>query len=153
MVDSNIENENKVLDLLKKIEQNHILDLLNDKAKYSNQDKSVFYKQLMLLNSSYPGGLENYVSNARKLLKDSTEDRNPYEDFEVEVPPETSSFHLDFNKIEEIDKLETIGLEELKKNLLCFSCWWAWRKIKVSIYQDWNSIRYNYKDMLFEILY
>ncbi|KAL3907296.1 MAG: hypothetical protein SGARI_003602, partial [Bacillariaceae sp.] len=38
------------------------------------------------LDSSYPGGLEAYLSKARVLLKESADGVNPFEDFEASVP-------------------------------------------------------------------
>ncbi|XP_020393510.1 UDP-sugar pyrophosphorylase [Zea mays] len=41
------------------------------------------------LNSSYPGGLVSYIQNAKKLLADSKEGKNPYDGF----TPSVSLFH------------------------------------------------------------
>ena len=46
------------------------------------------------MNNTYPGGLKNYVENARKLLKDSALGINPYEGFHPSVPVgETVDFY------------------------------------------------------------
>jgi UDP-sugar pyrophosphorylase len=53
-----------------------------------NQDeqKKKLLAQAKLLNSQYPGGLEQYVQNARKLLLDSKNGANPYDGYTPSVP-------------------------------------------------------------------
>lgn len=52
--------------------------------------------QLADLDSSYPGGLESYISKARVLLKESEEGVNPFADFAAFVPEgETLSYDGD----------------------------------------------------------
>ncbi|WVZ20644.1 hypothetical protein V8G54_007966 [Vigna mungo] len=43
--------------------------------------KKAFFDQLTLLDSSYPGGLESYIKNAKRLLADSKAGKNPYDGF------------------------------------------------------------------------
>jgi UDP-sugar pyrophosphorylase len=48
--------------------------------------KEGFFKQVLRLDSSYPGGLVSYIQNARKLLADSKAGKNPYDGFTPSVP-------------------------------------------------------------------
>ncbi|KAE8701789.1 UDP-sugar pyrophosphorylase [Hibiscus syriacus] len=68
-----------------------------------DEQKKAFFAQVSKLNSSYPGGLTSYVKNARELLADSKEGKNPYDGFTPSVPTgEVLSFGDDnFIKFEE----------------------------------------------------
>jgi len=43
-------------------------------------------RQLADLDASYPGGLDAYITKARKLLKESADGTNPFSDFEASIP-------------------------------------------------------------------
>jgi len=60
------------------------------------------------LESTYPGGVQQYVENAKQLLENA--DKNPYEQFKINVPV---GFSLDFHDQQQIDQLEEIGLKEI----------------------------------------
>lgn len=64
----------------------------------------------MELNTSYPGGLEEYCKRAKLLLKASAEDVNPYDKYTPSVPDgENISIHShNFNQ------LEQTGLQQIK---------------------------------------
>lgn len=61
-----------------------------------------------------PGGLKSYCDRAKRLLEDSRNNVNPFDNFKPQVPngiflrPDESNF----------DEMETLGLQELSK--LCF---------------------------------
>ena len=93
-------------DLLGRLEQTHILEEI---PKHSTEERQAFVEQLKKLNTTYPGGLQAYFERARKLLKESAEDVNPYEGF-VPKPPPTEN--IDFRS-QTIDELEEIGAPEL----------------------------------------
>ncbi|KAK1271620.1 UDP-sugar pyrophosphorylase [Acorus gramineus] len=48
--------------------------------------KRSFFDQVARLDRSYPGGLASYIHNARKLLADSKEGKNPFDGFTPSVP-------------------------------------------------------------------
>ena len=50
------------------------------------QEKKAQVAQLKNLDNHYPGGLLNYISNAKKLLHESKEEINPYDNFSPEIP-------------------------------------------------------------------
>ncbi|XP_058753226.1 UDP-sugar pyrophospharylase-like [Vicia villosa] len=68
-----------------------------------DDEKKAFFDQLVLLDSSYPGGLEAYINNAKRLLADSKAGNNPFDGFTPSVPTgETLKFGDEsFNKYEE----------------------------------------------------
>ncbi|KAL4278490.1 hypothetical protein GQ457_03G032310 [Hibiscus cannabinus] len=73
-----------------------------------DEQKKAFFAQVAKLNSNYPGGLASYVKNARELLADSKEGKNPYDGFTPSVPTgEVLSFG-DNNFI----KFEEAGVKE-----------------------------------------
>ena len=98
------DEERQVAELLRSLNQDHIVSVLTN---YSKEERLRFIDQVILhwmsnfspklsrkniyiqvnrLNLTYPGGLSAYCSRAKKLLKDSCEDVNPYEGYTPEVP-------------------------------------------------------------------
>jgi len=51
-----------------------------------NNNKDALLKQLEELDSQYPGGLQSYIVNAKKLLLESKTGVNPYEGYTPSVP-------------------------------------------------------------------
>ena len=76
--------EKEVLEQLDTIGQNHLVAgwTLDTPAA----DKQRFLTQVTQLNGSYPGGLKQYVENARKLLAESKAGVNPLEGWSPAVP-------------------------------------------------------------------
>lgn len=67
------------------------------------------------MDQSCPGGLKSYTERAKKLLKDSNENVNPFEGFTPSIPlGETVSF----DNLERLHHLEGLGLKELQHT--CF---------------------------------
>ncbi|KAL6747103.1 nucleotide-diphospho-sugar transferase [Haematococcus lacustris] len=74
----------------------------------ADSEKVALVAQLQALQASYPGGLPAYITNARKLLQDSKEGRNPFEGYTPSVPV---GQRLDFASPEFLE-LEEAGLRE-----------------------------------------
>lgn len=75
----------------------------------TNDCKKQLVTQLDDLNSSYPGGLAGYISNARKLLEQSKQGVNPLEGWKPNVPT-GQAFEIgtkDYNTV------EALGVQEL----------------------------------------
>ena len=70
-------------------------------------DKRRMIAHLTSLDSSYPGGIQAYIANAKALLQASKEGKNPFEGYTPKVPPGTK---LDFAS-EEFLQLEKSGLQ------------------------------------------
>lgn len=103
--------EDSIVDFLNDLNQKHIADAFNTKT---SNEKLRFIEQVKMLQSSYPGGIKEYISRASKLLIDSKNNVNPYMNYKAEVP---TGEIMDFTS-EEFIKFEDIGIEELSK--ACF---------------------------------
>lgn len=64
------------------------------------------------LDSSYPGGLQEYVKRASSLL---SSDENPYEGWNIDIP---QGFSYDVHNEAQRTQLEALGAEELQHT--CF---------------------------------
>ncbi|MFS8011716.1 putative nucleotidyltransferase [Helianthus anomalus] len=51
-----------------------------------DDDKKALLDQVLVLNSSYPGGLSSYIKTAKELLADSKAGKNPFDGFTPSVP-------------------------------------------------------------------
>ncbi|CAJ2667661.1 unnamed protein product [Trifolium pratense] len=74
-------------------------------------EKKAFFDQLVLLDSSYPGGLVAYIKNAKRLLADSKAGTNPFDGFTPSVPTGETLAFGDENFI----KFEEAGVREAKR--------------------------------------
>ncbi|OIW14508.1 hypothetical protein TanjilG_12101 [Lupinus angustifolius] len=76
-----------------------------------DDQKKSFFDQIIRLDSSYPGGLEAYIKNAKRLLADSKAGVNPFDGFTPSVPTgETLTFGE-----ENFIKFEDRGVQEARK--------------------------------------
>eukprot|EP00659_Diplonema_papillatum_P012551 gene12551-19432_t len=99
------------MDILREIGQEWLTeDWPKDGSEKEQQE--AFFDQVRALNDAYPGGLKAYVNNARRLLQDSKDGRNPFESCTPEMP--TAGETLDFGK-ESFLRREAVGAEEVKK--------------------------------------
>eukprot|EP01061_Rhynchopus_euleeides_P011017 TRINITY_DN20592_c0_g1_i1.p1 TRINITY_DN20592_c0_g1~~TRINITY_DN20592_c0_g1_i1.p1 ORF type:complete len:588 (+),score=203.93 TRINITY_DN20592_c0_g1_i1:47-1810(+) len=71
--------------------------------------EEAFYAQIVHLNGQYPGGLAQYVANAKRLLEESRDGVNPFEHCTPEVP---SGLALEYGT-EEFLRYEAAGLQEI----------------------------------------
>jgi UDP-sugar pyrophosphorylase len=76
-----------------------------------DDEKKAFFDQLVLLDSSYPGGLVAYINNAKRLLADSKAGTNPFDGFTPSVPTGETLAFGDENFI----KFEEAGVREAKR--------------------------------------
>ena len=70
--------------------------------------KKAFIDQVTRLDSSYPGGLQAYIKNAKQLLADSKAGKNPFDGFTPSVPTGETLTFADENFI----KYEEAGVQE-----------------------------------------
>ncbi len=82
-----------------------------DPPGVNDEPKAHFLNKLVGLNSSYPGGLISYIQNARKLLADSREGKNPFEGFVPEKPDavDLTEFSSSY------DRYEAAGIGHVEK--------------------------------------
>lgn len=100
-------------DLLKTLLDNDQGHLFRDwpNPGVDDDDKIAFFDQLLRLDSSYPGGLEAYIQNAKRLLADSKAGKNPFDGFTPSVPTGETLTFGDENFI----KFEETGVREARK--------------------------------------
>ncbi|GAV85116.1 UDPGP domain-containing protein [Cephalotus follicularis] len=75
-----------------------------------DEEKKALFDQVAKLNLSYPGGLASYIKNARELLADSKEGKNPFDGFTPSVPTGEVLTFGDDNFL----KFEEAGVREAK---------------------------------------
>lgn len=95
------EDHSQAIQLLENIGQQHILEAwIPDEAE---AEKLALLDQVNALNQQYPGGLETYCANARRLLESSRRGDNPYEGCTPTVPAGESLDldHPDFESLED----------------------------------------------------
>lgn len=93
--------------------QAHLFECWDEVGK-CDQEKINFLGQLKNVNKSYPGGIEQYILNARKLLKDSSEGINPFQSYTPEIP---EGYKLETNSSLFLE-MEQVGMNEIKDT--CF---------------------------------
>lgn len=90
--------------------QAHVFDQWDGLGK-NDDKKKAFMTTIKNLDETYPGGIRGYLENARKLLKEAAEGKNPLDGWVPEVPkgaeliPGTYDFKAK----------ETLGLKEIGK--------------------------------------
>ncbi|KAI3967380.1 hypothetical protein MKX01_040706 [Papaver californicum] len=72
--------------MLVEIGQTHLFHHWSQPGSDDDQEKISFFDQVNKLDTSYPGGLASYIQNARRLLADSKEGKNPFDGFTPSVP-------------------------------------------------------------------
>lgn len=101
------DDSSRAIEILKKSDQDHILKSLETLSKEKADE---LFKQVIHLDEEYPGGLVQYVANARELLLASKEGKNPYEGYTPKVP---IGERLDASS-DAFSETERIGMEEIK---------------------------------------
>ena len=76
--------------------------------------KAAFLKSLIHINDSYPGGLTGYISNARKLLAEAKEGKNPFEGFIPHQPDKADLTKFDAA----YDRYEALGKNQFGKTAI-----------------------------------
>jgi UDP-sugar pyrophosphorylase len=99
-------NKNILIQYLKDLNQNHILDLL---PNYSDEEIEELKKQIDHLEKIYPGGIKEYIKRSKILLENSKNNVNPYSSFTPSVP---EGIQMTVGNQEFYD-LEKIGIDEI----------------------------------------
>ena len=79
------EEEIKLANLLIQIGQSHLFQEW-DQPGLNDNSKHQFFSQIQYLDSSYIGGLKNYVQRAQNLLIKSKNGENPFDGWKPEIP-------------------------------------------------------------------
>ena len=82
-----------------------------DPAGTHDEAKTAFLETLTRVDNAYPGGVVGYISNARKLLSEAKEGKNPFEGFVPEQPDvvDLTCFNDDY------DRYEALGIAHASK--------------------------------------
>lgn len=99
-----------VLDLLKELKQDEIIEKYN---KVSEKEQKDFIAQFNQLEKTCPGGIKDYLTRAKVLLEDSKNNVNPFQDYTPEVP-------LGFNiKVgdEQFYELDKLGFDQIQNTV------------------------------------
>jgi len=77
----------------------------------NDEAKTAFLETLTRVDNAYPGGVVGYISNARKLLSEAKEGKNPFEGFVPEQPDvvDLTCFNDDY------DRYEALGIAHAAK--------------------------------------
>ena len=75
------------------------------------QRKTQFINTLLQANRTYPGGLRQYIANARKLLDSARRGDNPFEGFVPEEPDVTDLTELN----DTYERMEALGVQAFEK--------------------------------------
>jgi len=102
------EDEQKMATLLMQLGQEHLFAGW-PAAGTDDEAKRGLFQQCILLNQQYGGGLQKYVTNAKQLLADSLEGKNPYDGWTPSVPKGEA---LDFNS-DLFNEMEALALKDL----------------------------------------
>lgn len=102
--------ETALIDELKAAGQKHLFADW-DEPGINDDAKQAFLKNLIKINSSYPGGLNGYTTNARRLLADARLGGNPFEGFVPHQPDKVDLTQFDG----EYDRYEAIGANHFGK--------------------------------------
>lgn len=90
--------------------QAHVFDKWEGLGR-NDDKKREFMATVKNLNDTYPGGIRGYLENARKLLKEAAEGKNPLDGWIPEVPKGADLTPGTFD----YKAKEAVGLEEINK--------------------------------------
>ena len=103
--------EKKVLDLLKELNQEHIITKYNASSKKEQED---FIIQFNNLEKVCRGGLKDYLTRAKILLEESKNKVNHFSDTTIEIPDEIPHIEIGTPLFFELDQL---GFDQLKQTV------------------------------------
>ncbi|MEN7972503.1 MAG: UTP--glucose-1-phosphate uridylyltransferase [Verrucomicrobiota bacterium] len=82
-----------------------------DPPGVNDEGKAAFLESLKKIDGSYPGGLASYISNARELLAEAREGKNPFEGFVPHQPDKVDLTAFDAT----YDHYEALGQKQFEK--------------------------------------
>eukprot|EP00924_Labyrinthula_sp_SR-Ha-C_P004110 augustus_masked-scaffold_3-processed-gene-14.12-mRNA-1 protein AED:0.00 eAED:0.00 QI:51/1/1/1/0/0.5/2/645/596 len=98
-------------------DQKHLFESWNSPGT-DDEGKVRLAKQLAELDKHYPGGIGKYVTNAKKLLKESKEGVNPFADMEPSIPEGEKLDLSSETGVTEFMKFEALGMDVVQNT--CF---------------------------------
>lgn len=82
-----------------------------DEPGTADAEKAAFLGSLEKIDRNYPGGLAGYIANARTLLAEAREGKNPFDGFVPEQPDKVDLTQFDA----EMERYEAIGVQQFGK--------------------------------------
>jgi len=79
------DEEKEIFQLLLSLGQAHLFEGWAGPEQCA-EEKKAFAQKMIAQNKQYPGGLDTYVKNTLRLLKDSADGKNPYDGWSPSVP-------------------------------------------------------------------
>ena len=105
--------EKQVLELLKELNQDHIIEKYNSSSK---KDQEEFIIQFNKLDKVCRGGFKGYLNRAKILLEESKNRVNHFSDTTIEIPDDIP--HIDIFS-PEFFELDQLGFNQLKDTVFC----------------------------------
>ena len=103
--------EKKILDLLKELNQEHIITKYNSSSKKEQED---FIIQFNHLDKVCRGGLKDYLKRAKILLQESKNKVYHFSDTIIDIPDDIPHIEIGTPLFFELDKL---GFDQLKQTV------------------------------------
>ena len=103
--------EKKILDLLKELNQEHIITKYNSSSKKEQED---FIIQFNHLDKVCRGGLKDYLKRAKILLQESKNKVNHFSDTIIDIPDDIPHIEIGTPLFFELDQL---GFDQLKQTV------------------------------------
>ena len=103
--------EKKILDLLKELNQEHIITKYNSSSKKEKED---FIIQFNHLDKVCRGGLKDYLKRAKILLQESKNKVNHFSDTIIDIPDDIPHIEIGTPLFFELDQL---GFDQLKQTV------------------------------------
>ena len=105
--------ENQVLELLKELNQDHIIEKYKSSSK---EEQKEFLIQFNKLDKACRGGFKGYLNRAKILLEESKNKVNHFSDTTIEIPDDIP--HIDIYT-PEFFELDQLGFNQLKDTVFC----------------------------------
>ena len=105
--------EKQVLELLKELNQDHIIEKYNSSSKKEQEE---FIIQFNKLDKVCRGGFKGYLNRAKILLEESKNRVNHFSDTTIEIPDDIP--HIDIFS-PEFFELDQLGFNQLKDTVFC----------------------------------
>ena len=122
--------ENQVLELLKELNQDHIIEKYKSSSK---EEQKEFLIQFNKLDKACRGGFKGYLNRAKILLEESKNKVNHFSDTTIEIPDDIP--HIDIYT-PEFFELDQLGFNQLKDTVFCLVAGGRIRK-KEKMPDDW----------------
>ena len=108
------DEQKEIINTLEDLDQQHLFEDWSEAGKEIKKKKK-FIEQISQINHNYPGGINNYIANAKKLLKESAQNINAFDNYTPYSPDiiDISQFNDTFYQ------MEHLGFDNIDKLAIC----------------------------------